>query len=190
MDIEDREHFKTIGSASVARPNGSERRQSRELSASRLDPASCLVKAQMICGCYRRDEAQNPDAFAAALALVLADYQADIVNLAVDPRTGVSSQFPMGLPNVGQIKQLLDDLQERQDRLKRYSGMPKPQRRDYTPPAKKPNLFVPTSAPFYEKMLAKAEKEPELAVFMKGHVCWDGEKRDGVMVPLSWWEGE
>jgi hypothetical protein len=69
--------------------------------------------AQAIFGCYRRDEAHDPEGFVAALTAILSDYPASVVNYAADPRTGVATEFPMGLPNVGQIKQFCDGVARR-----------------------------------------------------------------------------
>lgn len=142
----------------------------------------------MICGCYRRDEAHDPDTFASALALILADYPAEVVRVAVDPRTGVITEFPMGLPNVGQIKQFLDVLQERRDRLQRYEALPKFERRIASGPVRIPNLFVPIDSRHYERIAAKAEKEPELVRFEQKQLCHDGKNRVGYWVPLGWLE--
>ena len=71
----------------------------------------------MIAGCYRRDEAQNPEMFAAALALILGEYPYAVVDYVADPRTGVITEFPMGLPNVGQIRKFCDVVYDRQERL-------------------------------------------------------------------------
>jgi hypothetical protein len=77
--------------------------------------------AMLICGSYRRDEAHDPDVFAAALAVVLADYTRVVVDYACDPRVGVVSRFPMGLPNVGQVKEFLDWIQDRLYRNETYN---------------------------------------------------------------------
>ena len=62
----------------------------------------------MILGCYRRDEATDPDMFASALAMIFQDYPRDIVEYVTDPRTGVINKFPMGLPQVPQIRECLE----------------------------------------------------------------------------------
>lgn len=189
MDTEDRDHFKTIAGASVELSTGLATISARARSNSRPDLDFCKTKAKAICGCYRRDEAQDPDGFAAALAVVLSDYPAAIVEYAADPRTGVISKFPMGLPNVGQIKQYLDELHAKRERLQRLEALPKPER--YRPlPLKKyePNLFVPSGARGYERVAARAVDDPDRARFDNAHVCTDGVTRAGVWVPLGWWE--
>lgn len=116
MDTEDQEHFRTIAGASVVRLNDKPRRES----SSRPDLAYFQAKAHAICGCYRRDEAQDPETFAAALAIVLADYPKQIADYAADPRTGVVTKYPMGLPNIGQIKEFCDGVRTRVDRHENY----------------------------------------------------------------------
>jgi hypothetical protein len=81
------------------------------------DQAYCQKAAQAIFACYRRDEAHNPEGYAAALGAVLSDYSRQVVDYVADPRTGVSTEFPMGLPNVGQIRDLCDSVARRMELL-------------------------------------------------------------------------
>jgi hypothetical protein len=145
------------------------------------------MRAKAICGCYRRDEAQDPETFAAGLAAVLSDYPVAIVEYAADPRTGVIKAFPMGLPSVGQVGQFLDEMQARQERINRYAALPKAPR--YVGPKLKaePNLFVPDTAHRYGAMVKRADKEPERARY-GSNVCADGVNRNGIFVPLNWYE--
>ncbi len=128
MDSEDRDHFKTIAGASDGLRRESGSNSNKEHSPSRLDQAYCLSKAKAIAGCYRRDEAQDPDTFASALALVLSDFPKSIVEYVADPRTGIITSYPMGLPQVGQIKAFCEATAARQYRLEQYSEQPKFQR--------------------------------------------------------------
>lgn len=139
--------------------------------------------ARAICGCYRRDEAHDPDTFAAALAVVLCDYPAEIVRYAADPRTGVIVAFPMGLPNVGQIRQYLDGVMAKQERLRRYAALPK---MDCKRLPKLPagagalaNVFVAAGTPTYARMCEKAKTgDAREFQFEEG----------GIRVALSWFE--
>jgi hypothetical protein len=136
-----------------------------------------------ICSCYRRDEAQNPEMFAAALAIVLGDYPTEIVNYAADPRTGVITRFPMGLPNVGQIKVYLDETQAWKDRLKHYGQLPKAEFARLPKPPAGPgawaNVFVPADALPYARMV-------ELTI-NADHREWRYDtERQGIWVALSW----
>src|SRR5215467_7258936 len=120
---QDRDSFKTINSASAVPPTASLTQHGKENSHSHLDQASRLTAAKAISGSYRRDEAHDPETFVAALAIIFGDYPASIVQYAADPRTGVVCKFPMGLPNVGQIKEFCDGVLARQERLQRYSEL-------------------------------------------------------------------
>ena len=127
--------------------------------------------------------------FVTALALVLGDFPAAVVDYAADPRTGVITKFPMGLPSVGQIKQFLDDALARQERVNRYAALPKPGRAQVfdKPPISEPNLFVPETSNRYQAMVRRAEGERDRAHF-GSKTCADGVARSGVFVPLDWWE--
>lgn len=187
MDKEDREHFKTMNSALAGQPQGSKSGSSGKASqAFRHDPHSCLAKAKQIFSCYRRDEAQDPDGFAANLALVLGDYPAEIVDLVADPRTGIITVFPNGLPQLGQIKQVLDDKLSHREKLERLAALPKPERREIPRPPAGPgawaNVFVPTFAPQYQHMIERAQSgnaDPREYRFAEG----------GIFVGLSWFDG-
>lgn len=183
MDKEDQEHFRTIREASAKPSTGSKRPEAR--STSGLDQDSCLTIAKGICGCYRRDEAQDPETFAAALAIVLMDYPADIVRVAADPRTGVITAFPMGLPNVGQIRQFLEDKLTYKLKIERLAALPRADFKRLGRPAPGPgdwaNVFVPAADRNYPRMVEKAktadvrEYRYDQAV---GHV--------GIWVSLTW----
>jgi hypothetical protein len=146
----DRDSFKTINSASAKQLTECKNKSGQEQSNSRPTHDWCLSKARAIAGCYRRDEAHDPETFAAGLAVVLADYPAAIVEYAADPRMGVVSKFPMGLPNVGQIKEFCDGIQARQERIAHYArlGPAKP----YEAPPLKPGEIT------YQQFLDKAAK--------------------------------
>jgi hypothetical protein len=142
------------------------------------------MHAKAICGCYRRDEAQDPETFAAGLAAVLMDYPADIVRLAADPRTGVVSAFPMGMPNVGQIRQFLEDKLSHRDKLQRLAEMPKPEFTRLPKPSAGPgdlaNVFVPVGTPMYDRFVERAkDADPR-------EYRYDEKGRAGIFVALGW----
>jgi hypothetical protein len=129
--------FKTIGSQSARPPNASWPPQA-PTSEPRPGPHWCAQQAKLIAGCYRRDEAHDPEVFVSALALVLADYSVAVVNYVTDPRTGVAKAFPNGLPNVGQIREFCDGVQNRLARLDRYAALPRQQSQPIAPPPRPP----------------------------------------------------
>ena len=130
MDTEDRDHFKTMRNPSARHLKLWRKRQKEASLQSDPDLTYCLKAATLICGSYRRDEAHNPEAFASALGTVLSDYSRQVVDYVADPRTGVSTEFPMGLPNVGQIRDFCDVIVRRMDVLSK----PKPVAAQYVPP--------------------------------------------------------
>lgn len=184
MDRDDHEHFRTTASRLAEQSNGNSR---PERSRSGLDLAYCQTIARGICGCYRRDEAQDPETFAAALAIVLQDYPADIVRLAGDPRTGVITAFPMGLPNVGQIREFLEDKLSHQEKLKRLGSLPKPEFNRLPPPPSGPgdlaNVFVSADSKLYQVMVGKAQTGDSR------EYRFEERPRPGIWVALSWFDG-
>lgn len=150
MDQEDRDHFKNLALASAtlqpANPNKSE----KDGESSRPDPVYCLEKAKAICGCYRRDEAHDPETFVSALALVLSEYSMDVIEYAADPRTGIARIYPMGIPQVGQIANYMEDLAIRRDRMAKHDPQLKPVK--FVPPPVEQGQFT------YKEFLEDCEK--------------------------------
>jgi hypothetical protein len=134
MDTEDRDHFKTMHNPSPRHLEIWRRRQKEASSLSSPDQAYCQKAAQAICSCYRRDEAHDAQGYAAGLGAVLSDYSRQVVDFVADPRTGVTTEFPMGLPNVGQIRDFCDVIVRRMDVLSK----PKPIAAPYVPPPLRP----------------------------------------------------
>lgn len=147
---EDRDLFKTMPEVSVGPPKDSTA-QSRNFL---LAPDLCLQRARLICGQYRRDEAQDPDIFAQALALVLGDYPAHIVDFACDPRTGIITEYKMGLPNVGQIRDFLETVNERYEKQVTYEDRVAKQLQERDEWLKK-ELADKQNRPTYDELKAK-----------------------------------
>jgi hypothetical protein len=103
MDREDQEHFRTIASALAAPPKGSPKKRDMETLALDRDPLVALQKAKQIFACYRKDEAHDPEMYAAAVAAVLSGYPAFVTDYVADPRTGIASTSKW-LPSVSEIK--------------------------------------------------------------------------------------
>lgn len=165
MDKEDREHFKTIASQPAKPQTDSLPPQNEGNSQSLLDQAFYLQKAKAIFGCYRRDEAHDPDVFVAALTAILKDYPAFVADYVADPRTGVAAEYPNGLPNVGQIRGLCDRVMQRSEVMNKPKAIPKP----YVPPPVKPNqitydefLKLAAEGKVKSRPIGRFEKEPPL----------------------------
>lgn len=65
----------------------------------------------MLCGCYRKDEAADPQIYAAAVGAVLDEYDDEIVALVTDPRTGLASKCQW-LPTVKEVRDLCEEIKE------------------------------------------------------------------------------
>jgi len=119
-------------------------------SQSRLDQAYCLRRAEWMFGCYRRDEANDPEIYCAAIAAVLSDYPRAIVEYVTDPRVGIPSRIKWP-PSVAEVMEACDA------EMKRVETMSKPipnfRKREYMPPRTDPgcwaNCFVGPESPNY-----------------------------------------
>ena len=130
----------------VRRPDDWRKPQNEVNSRSGPDPAYCLRKAQMLLGLFRKDEANNPEIYAAGIAAILQDYPQSVVERATDPRTGIATRCKFGLPNPADVKEFCDDEMARQYRMAQEpiyrSSEP------IRPPAPKPGQY--TYAEFLE----------------------------------------
>lgn len=195
MDTEDRGHFKTIAAAQVGLRLDSQTLPLKEPSNSPQDQAYspqnpmpyCLVKAKAIFDSYRKDEVHSPETFCAGIAAILSDFPQAVIDYVADPRTGVAGEIKW-VPNAAEVKEACTRA------AARMAELAKPKTftfRRYTPlpPGKVINLFVPSDVRGYDRMIERAKTEPEENYhFERAHICADGHRRDGIWVPLSWWE--
>lgn len=94
--------MRSIGSAAalVTQPGG----MPSEASRSESDRAFYrLSRVKILCGCYRKDEAGDPDVYAAGVGAVLSDYPDDVVEYVTDPRTGLPSRCQW-LPTIKEVR--------------------------------------------------------------------------------------
>ncbi len=59
-------------------------------------------------GCYRKGDANDPDAYVGAVAAVLSEYPAETIKFVTDPRTGIPSRVDW-MPTVGEIKRACEE---------------------------------------------------------------------------------
>lgn len=178
MDSEDRDHFKTIAGAQDGLPLASPKPQTAGNSTSLPSPAYCLSRAEMMFGCYRKDEAQNPETYCAAISATLGLYPKAVVDFVTDPRTGIPSESKW-LPNVAEVRVFCNSAAARMKALAEPTVKKSTRRYDPLPPAKWWDLFVPNTVTGYDKMLARAETaKPEYYKYDRG----------GIWVPHIWWE--
>lgn len=136
-------------------------------------------------GCYRKDEVQDPDVYCAAVAATLSLYSKSVVDIVTDPRTGIPSESKW-LPNVAEVREFCNR------QAKRESDLAKPRvdlgRKQYYPPLKVQNLFVPEGFPRYDKMVERSKAEGHgSSRFERDQLCQDGKRRPGIWIPYSWW---
>jgi hypothetical protein len=108
--------FKTIASPPVQPQDDLRNWQNGASKSGGLDQAFCLRRAQTLFACYRRDEANDPEIYTAAIAAVFSDYPRAVVERAADPRTGVASEYKF-LPAVAEVKEFCDREQARLHRM-------------------------------------------------------------------------
>ena len=136
-------------------------------------------------GCYRKDEAHDPEIYSAAIAATLSEFPKEIIDRVTDPRTGIPAENKF-LPNVAEVRAACD----RETVRAREAAKPKFvfERQQYLPPVQMINLFVPSHVRGYEKIADRAAQEPDKCRYENNRLCLDGLRRGGFLVPLSWWE--
>jgi hypothetical protein len=139
-------------------------------------------------GSYRRGDANDPDAYVAAVAAVLAGYEADLIREVTDPRTGIctTEKYMSFMPNAGELKVYCEGLAARRERVQRLGALPPPDfsRARLAPPQPAPGdlakVFVPASNPRYPSLLEWSKTaDPRKFKF---------EKRPGIWVSYDTWD--
>jgi hypothetical protein len=147
-------------------------------------------RAQVLFGCYRRGDANDPERYVTSIAAVLTLYEADLVREVTDPRSGISTheKFQDYMPNSGQLKNYCDVVAERRATIARYSKSryvrPIPQIKDMTP-GRRANVFVAATLPQYPKLLAMTQNPSADPADWRRD-----ETRDGIWVSRGWLEGD
>lgn len=65
-------------------------------------------RAQLLFGCYRKGDANDPKTYVTAVAAVLSDYPEETIRFVTDPRTGMPSRGEW-MPTVGEIKRACEE---------------------------------------------------------------------------------
>lgn len=174
MDIEDRDHFKTIASPLAPLLDALQNPQSAGNSPSGQDPSYCLSRTKVLFSCYRKDEAHDPETYCSAVAATLSEFPRQVIDYVTDPRTGLPSSSKF-LPNVAEVRAACVTEAER---LRQRSG-PKIV---FTRPAplarKRGDLFVAMDRPRYAEMSELLDKHPEAG----------RRERGGIWIPHHWYE--
>lgn len=118
-------------------------------------------RAKTLFGSYRRGDANDPDAYVAAIAAVLSCYEAEIIREATDPRTGISAteKFAAFMPNAGELKQFCDAIAAHKANIKRLKELPPVQPvHARLAPAERPqghlaNVHVPVGHKLHDRLI-------------------------------------
>lgn len=143
-------------------------------------------------GCFRRDEAADPDTFVAAVTMILAHYSPRVVEAVTDPFSGLPTRKNergySGLPDVADVKEACEAEAARVQRLATYAKLGTTQRRLPAPPRpQEATIFTAQGFPHYEKLKRRYEAGERPAHFAN-HVCVDKVERYGIWTPFNWIE--
>lgn len=177
-------------------PYTTQRENSAKTSSHSTNPpqlAYASQRAEVLFGCYRRGDANDPKRYVTSIAAVLSLYDADLIREVTDPRTGImtTKEHASFMPNAGELKIYCDAIAERRERLKRLGAIPKPDfsRPTLAPPPARPgdkaNVFVPNSNMHYPK-LVEWSKTADPVMFRFGkNTAGDS---DGIWVNWDIWD--
>lgn len=145
----------------------------------------------MLFGSYRRGDANDPDAYVAAIAAVLSRYDSDLIREVTDPRTGIASteKYMSFMPNAGELKCYCDGEAARRARIERsrelpplvpiHSRLPPPRA-----PGRNANFFVPADHARYPALVVWSATA-ELGLWRMGK---SSDGRDGIWIGRAIWE--
>ena len=88
-------------------------------------PSRLTKSVRSLAACYRRDDAADPVAYAAALMAVLSEYPIDVVEHVTDPRTGLPRTLKW-LPSVAEVVEACEQRQRAKRPLRASLGKPMP----------------------------------------------------------------
>lgn len=147
-------------------------------------------RAKILFGCYRRGDANDPDTYVAAVAMVLSKYAVEVIKAVTDPYSGLPSKKKengySGMPDVADVREACDDEATRIARMERYRVLPAPDfsRARLAPPPPMPGdlatVFVPETNPRYLALVEWTKTaDPRL---------WKFEGRPGIWVSFDTWD--
>ena len=143
-------------------------------------------RAEILFGCYRRGDANDPDRYVAAIAAVLTLYDFELIREVTDPRTGIQTteKYMTFMPNAGELKVYCEGVASRRDRLQKLGTRAVPALRLAPPPPAAGDLatiFVPDNSPRYP-VLVEWAKTADLRL-------WKYEAgRAGIWVDYNTWD--
>ena len=151
-------------------------------------------RAQVLFGSYRRGDANDPDAYVAAITAVLSLYDADLIREVTDPRTGIctAEKFASFMPNAGELKIYCEAIAARKERVQRLGKLARPDpalRLLEVPeprPGDKATVFVPSTHERYSKLVAWSQ-DPQTES-RKWRYGQSGDNRDGIWIAWDVWD--
>ncbi len=158
----------------------------RQHSTSPHQAAYAAQRATVLFGSYRRGDANDPDAYVAAIAAVLSRFDTEVIREVTDPRDGIAAteKFATFMPNAGELKIYCDAVAARKYRMERMRELPPvvpvsqrlaaPDR----PAGRLANVFVPMGHPRYNALTDWSQTaDDSLWYFGKS-----SDNRDGIWV--------
>lgn len=150
-------------------------------------------RAEVLFGCYRRGDANDPERYVAAIAAVLSTYDFELIREVTDPRTGICTdeKYMSFMPNAGELKRYCEAEAARRDRLKRLGDLPKPNLLRLAAPNPRDapagafaNVFVPNDNPRYSSLVKWSETaDPRLFRFGRS-----SDARGGIWISHEIWD--
>jgi hypothetical protein len=147
-------------------------------------------RANLLFGCYRRGDANDPDTYVAAIAMILSKYAVEVIKEVTDPYSGLPSKKKengySGMPDVADVREACDDEANRIARMDRYSKLPAP---DFS----RPRLAAPQRVPGDLATIFVPESNPRYAALLEWSKTADGrkfkfEQRPGIWVSHDIWD--
>lgn len=106
-------------------------------------PEIAVERAKLLASCYRKDDAADPEVYAGAIASILSQYPADVVQRVTDPRSGIPSRLQW-LPSVKEVRDACEEIDGHQRRLdamlERERKQIEERKKDDAAKAKRPTL--------------------------------------------------
>ena len=78
-------------------------KQTQEYRSDHGQPGFASLRAGMMFGCYRKQDANDPEIYVAAVTAILSEYPDSVIETVTDPRTGLPSKIKW-LPAVAEVK--------------------------------------------------------------------------------------
>lgn len=139
-------------------------------------------------GCFRKGEAHDPRTFMVGAVGILIQYPEEVINEVTDPVKGLPAHSVF-LPSLAEIKLFCDRLAARNAKSAHYGNIPRPARYEPRPYSCEPNTFVSDASPGYAALMERhKETGGKFSMTERRECSWDNTVRNGVWVPLGWYE--